>query len=228
MRILVGAAAVACLVSQPVWAVFDLQITEIWPGNEPGENQTGDWFEVTNVGDMDWTSAAGTLYFDDSSPSAENADEIFGVSTIAAGESVVFVDDDNSDPFLATEIIWKGLWTGPLTAAGQSVPQVGYYAGSGLSGGGDEVNLFLDTDGTLEDTDLIATASYVDADAFGGRSWDVVNSLYSGSSYAVVTGVNDMGNPSTGTPGFAPIVPEPTACALLAIAAGMAGLGRRR
>lgn len=29
---------------------FNLQITEIWPGNEPGSNLTDDWFEVTNAG----------------------------------------------------------------------------------------------------------------------------------------------------------------------------------
>ena len=59
MRVLLCAAAlVACLSSQAL-ALYDLQITEIWPGNFPndsnGDNQTGDWFELTNLGDMAWT-----------------------------------------------------------------------------------------------------------------------------------------------------------------------------
>jgi len=231
MRKFLGAFLAVCLLSQPASAVFDLQITEIWPGNNPddseGNDQTGDWFEVTNVGDSDWTSADGTLYFDDSDPTVDNADEMFGISIIAAGESVLFIDDDNPIPGL-TVSIWQALWTGPLQAAGQTVPQIGTYSGSGLGGGGDEVNLFLDTDAMLDITDIVDTEAYDNADGSGGRSWDVVNGIYSHASYAVVTAANNMGNPSTGTPGFNVTVPEPSSFTLLALTGGIAVLRRRK
>jgi hypothetical protein len=231
MRVLLCASAlVACLSSQAL-ALYDLQITEIWPGNFPndsnGDNQTGDWFELTNLGDMAWTSADGTLYFDDSSPAVANADQMFGITSIAPGESVIYVDDDLALPAL-TLSIWHGLWDTPLTNAGKSVPQVGYYGGSGLGGGGDEVNVFLDTDANLEISDIIDSEDYVDADSSGGQSWDVPNGIYSHPSYAVVTAANDNGNPSTGTPGYIATVPEPASLVLGCVGVGFVCLRRRK
>lgn len=227
MRLLLMSTAMACLTLQSAYGAFDLQVTEMWPGNEPGDNQTSDWFEVTNVGDMDWTTADGTLYFDDSSPDVMNADEMFGIETIAAGESVIFVDDDLGIPAVSIGT-WTALWTDPLISAGKSIPQIGYYAGSGLSGGGDEVNLWLDTDTDLRLSDIIDTEAFVNGDSFGGQSWDSVNGQYTTASYGVVTGANADGNPSTGTPGFAPVVPEPTSLALAAFGSVAVLLSFRR
>ena len=93
MRVLFCAAALAVMLCSQALAAFDLQITEIWPGNSVGDNLSEDWFEVTNFGDTPWVEANdGNLYFDDDSYDATTADLLFGVSSIAPGESVVFVD----------------------------------------------------------------------------------------------------------------------------------------
>ena len=41
-------------IGSPAFAQFDLQVTEIWMGNEPGDNLSEDWFEITNVGLGPW------------------------------------------------------------------------------------------------------------------------------------------------------------------------------
>ncbi len=56
-------AAVLGLLATPALAQFNLQITEMWPGNEPGNNLTEDWFEIVNFGDAAWISGVdGDLY----------------------------------------------------------------------------------------------------------------------------------------------------------------------
>lgn len=175
---------------------FDLQITEIWPGNAEGDNLTGDWFEVTNLGDVAWTAVDGALYFDDDSADATTADALNGVTEIAAGESVVFVDADTAANFIA---VWGGLI---------ELGQVGTYDGSGLGGGGDAVTLFLDAgdDGVTAD-DIIDSEAYPDADAAAGGSYDVVNGEFSDAdgtsgqgTDVVATAVNDAGEAATGSP----------------------------
>ena len=222
MRLVKFAAAtmLATLVSGSSMAAYNLKITEIWPGNEPGSNLTQDWFEVTNLGDMTWTNGVdGSLYFDDESTDPVEADLISGVASIAPGQSVVLVDDASIVDFLT---IW-GPVAGPIT--------VGTYAGAGLGQGGDGVALFLDTDSNLTLSDLIDFASYPDANAFGGQSWDVRLQAFStvGNANGAVatTTLNDANQPAIGSPGSAP-VPEPSTLVLLAASAAALACRRRR
>lgn len=225
MRKYLAAAFAACFMAQNAFATYDLQITEMWPGSEPGENLTDDWFEVTNFGDMAWTSADGDLYYDDNSSDASVADLMAGVSSIAPGESVVFVDGSatTGGPNVA---LWTIVW-GPDLA---SIPQVGTYEGSGLGGGGDGATLFLDSanDG-VDAGDQIDFEAYPEADPFGGQSWDVGQGAFSGSiaNAITTTEVNDVSQPAVGTPGFLG-VPEPSTLALMAIGAfGLLGARRK-
>ena len=139
----------------------DLQITEIWPGNEPGSNLTSDWFEITNTGDIPWTPDLGELYFDDESQAPADADLISDITAIAPGEVVVVVDDTSITEFLS---VWESSYN--LTGI-----QIGTYAGAGLGQGGDGVTLWIGdptAGGTLADYE-----SYPDANNFGGQSYDV-------------------------------------------------------
>ncbi|NBR45768.1 MAG: hypothetical protein EBT68_01340, partial [Verrucomicrobia bacterium] len=92
-----------------------------------------DWFEVTNLGDTA-ANISGYKMDDNSFGVPATAPVVLnGVTSIAPGESVVFVEGNAT-----TVTSFKTNWAlGPQT-------QVGYYAGSGvgLSSGGDGVTLF--------------------------------------------------------------------------------------
>ena len=180
-NVLLGATLAVCIAS-PAWAAFNLQISEIWPGNATGENLTDDWFEVTNLGDMPWTSGDGILFYDDDSADPTTADQLFGIETIAPGESVVFVDGNAGTGGLNLTV-WHNVWDGPLASAGRAVPQVGSYEGAGLGQGGDAVSLFLDADGgAVAAGDVIDIASYPDANASGGASYDGLLNAFSSAA----------------------------------------------
>lgn len=214
--------SIAALMVGPASAQFDLQITEMWPGNEPGENLTEDWFELTNVGDTEWTPAGGDLYFDDESSDPLEAVALLGVTSIAPGESVVFVNDETTEAF---ETVW-----GPAV---DGVQLGAYPDGSGLSQGGDGVTLFVSNGAPLGDLSNVLSVDlelYPDAESNGGQSWDVVLGRFStagDAAGAVQSAVaNDMDQYGVGSPGS--VVPEPTALVLSLVAAGGVMATRRR
>jgi hypothetical protein len=209
----------ALLVTGSGFADFDLQVTEMWPGNDPGSNLSEDWFEITNFGDMPWTAAVdGDLWFDDDSFDPTTADLMSGIAAIFPGESVVFVDGGSIG---ATD--WSTLWSPVVT-----LPQVGSYEGAGLSQGGDAVGIWISFGAPVGPPDF--TATYPDATLHGGQSYDTVLGEFStvgNSSGAVATlMVNDAGQPAIGSPGS--VVPEPGSLALILIGWGALVLRQRR
>ena len=231
MRTLLCAAAVAALLSSQAMAAFDLQITEMFGGIESppsGDNVTDDWFEVTNFGTTAWTSADGDLYFDDDSADAGAADLMAGITSIAPGESVVFVDESPTvgGPNIA---LWLSIWSTPLTNDGVGIPQVGTYAGSGMSNDSpDGATLFLDTafDGA-DPGDIIDAETYPNPmrpDRLG-RTYD---SFQGGFSSLQVTnaGPNADGFDLIGSPGY--LTPEPSTFVLFGFGLAVAGLRRRK
>ena len=138
----VGTSATATVTIQDndgvVSAPPSLAITEVAPWSSSNSPLAADWFEVTNTG----STAVNLTGFkmDDNSHSFANAVALSGVTSIAAGESVIFIE--TSDPNVVAN--FKTLWFG---ANAQSLPQVGSYSGSGvgLSSSADEVTLW---DGT--------------------------------------------------------------------------------
>jgi uncharacterized protein YjiK len=116
-----------------------IRITEVAPwssGNSPGV--TADWFELTNTG----TTAVDITGWkmNDSAASFGSAGPLSGITSIGAGESVIFVDGQTKIAgFLSN-------WFGASPPAGI---QVGFYGGPGLSTGGDSVTIY-DAGGTLQ------------------------------------------------------------------------------
>ncbi|MEL6998773.1 MAG: choice-of-anchor I family protein, partial [Pseudomonadota bacterium] len=188
----------------PTTPDFNLQITEIWPGNDQNPDLTEDWFEVTNTGTEAWVAATeGDLYFDDVSASTADADLLSGISQIDPGETVIFIDDTNTVTF---ESVWAPVID--LTNV-----QIGTYSGAGLGGGGDAVNLFLDpnSDGDLSDVVTLDSEAYPDTASNPGASFDVPNAAFSvdGVNGAVATAPNSAGESAIGSPGNgAAIVPQ--------------------
>ena len=120
--------------------VANLIISEVAPWSSGNSSLASDWFEVTNIG----TVAADITGWrvDDSGPTIGTSVALNGITNIAPGESVIFIESAVSKSTLFTSI-----WFGGIAPAGI---QIGTYTGSGigLSTGGDAVNLF-DSGGTI-------------------------------------------------------------------------------
>jgi hypothetical protein len=181
-------------------AQFDLQITELFPGQD-GDDLTEDWFEITNNGSSAWV--AGTdedLYYDDESQDAGDAVLIQNITDIQPGESVVVVLTNDPADVTAFENVWSEVLD-------LSNMEVGYADGSGLGGGGDGATLWLG-DPTLSAP--IATGNYPDTAGNDGQSYDVELSEFStvGNANGAVATLQNGGDnndvPNIGSPGNAP------------------------
>ena len=111
-------------------------ITEVTPWASGNAPYGADWFEVTNIGagPVDVTG----WRMDDDSGAFATAVALSGITSIAAGESVIFIETSN---LVTTTAAFLTAWFGANPPADL---QVGSYSGSGvgLSTGGDSVNLF--------------------------------------------------------------------------------------
>jgi len=228
-RSLIAAMATG-MIGSGAFATADLQITEMWGGGLSGTEATSDWFELTNSG----TSAAtgvDSLSYDDDSANPEADDAMVGISTIAPGESVIFItswEDDwatAADAILAFTTQW-GAPNGNLAGV-----QIGYVdGGGGLGGGGDAVFIF---DGNTAGANIIDTEGYSVSTSeptfvsAADGTWtdntlaqDGVLGAYLSNGLAS----DGVTLPAIGSPG---VVPEPASLALLGLG-GLVMLGRRR
>jgi 2',3'-cyclic-nucleotide 2'-phosphodiesterase (5'-nucleotidase family) len=106
-----------------------LRITEVMSNGD-----TADWIELTNYGDQ--AANITGYHLDDNSFSVAVAVPLQGVTSVAPGESVLFVEGTST-----TAATFRTNWS----LAPEK--QVGYYSGSGvgLSSGGDGVTLFTNS-----------------------------------------------------------------------------------
>lgn len=131
LRTLLSVATVAAIASQSYGSLI---ITEAMSSS--GTGGTVDWFELTNTG---ITAVNITGYkMDDGGNTFGSAVALNNITSIAAGESVVFIEaaaDTDIDAF-------RTFWGGTANSI-----QIGRYNGSGvgLSSGGDGVVVFDDT-----------------------------------------------------------------------------------
>jgi len=175
-------------------ADHEILITEINPTGSSSSYQA-DWFELSNNS----ASAVNLVGWrmDDNSNAFANSVALRGLSTIAAGSSVIFLESDASGSNDATILAnFSKAWFG--TATPPSGFHYGFYGGSavGLSASGDAVNVF-DAAGNL--------VSRVD---FGPASATASFNNKSGASPASslsVAGVNgasfSFNGAETGSPG---------------------------
>ena len=118
-------------------------ISEVAPWASGSSSYGVDWFEVTNTGATALNIAGWKV--DDNSNSFAASLALNGITSIAAGESVIFME--SSTP-LTTIPLFTAAWFGGAVPAGL---QLGTYSGAGigLSASGDAVNLF-NSAGTLQ------------------------------------------------------------------------------
>ena len=107
-----------------------------WSSGNSAASLRVDWFEVTNIGTA--TANIAGWKVDDDSRSFNNALDLTGITSIAPGESVIFMETAD---IAGKSAAFKTLWFGANPPANL---KIGSYSGGGvgLSTGGDEVDLF--------------------------------------------------------------------------------------
>jgi len=164
-----------------------------------GTGGTPDWFELSNVGD---TVADITGWkVDDSSRAFGSSLSLNGITSIAAGESVVFFETASGLAAASTDTTtFRNFW------GGLSGVQVGYYGGSGigLSSSGDGVAVF-NSSGTEQATYVsfvaatTGTSFYWIYDDTGALISTATGTLSSAGSLGATTTSGSPAN--TGSPG---------------------------
>jgi uncharacterized protein YjiK/phosphodiesterase/alkaline phosphatase D-like protein len=175
-----------------------LIISEVAPwssGNSPISLRV-DWFEVTNIG----TAAANIAGWkmDDDSHSFDSAVALNGITSIAPGESVIFLETTDlpgkSDAF-------KTLWFGANPPPNL---QIGSYNGSGvgLSTGGDQVNLF-DGAGTLQAGVVFGPSpsgpfpTFDNAAGLNNATISILSAVGVNGAFVAANDINETGSPGT-------------------------------
>ena len=198
-------------VASPAFAT--IRITEVMSSSNGLGSPTPDWIEVTNYGSTAVSLANWRI--DDGSFNFAVSAALNGISSIGAGESVIFIESAGGAGIAGFRSHWGGL----------SGIQVGYYSGSGLgfSSGGDGACLFDSTNAILSQVSFGAATS--GSSFFYGWTAGALDPAYNGVVSTVGTIGTQIGFTSTGDTGSigtAIGVPAPGALALLAVA-GFAG-----
>lgn len=216
---LLGALA-ALLIAGAAPARAQLRITEVAPWASGNAPYASDWFELTNTGSTALNIAGFRM--DDSSNSFATAAALTGIGSIAAGESVIFLESASANAgFLST-------WFGTSAPAGL---QVGNYSGTGvgLSTGGDAVYIF-NALGVAQAGVSFGTADavspYQSFDNASGLNGVAITQLSAvGVNGASVAFANAA---EIGSPGRIAPVPEPSTYALLMAGLGLVGVVVRK
>jgi autotransporter-associated beta strand protein len=121
----------------PARAAGIIRITEVMSNS--GTGGTADWFELTNYGDEAVDISGWKM--DDESQTFASGVALTGISSIASGTSVVFIEGTST-----TASNFKTYWGGSVTTG----VAVGSYTGGGVSlgSGGDKVTIY-NSAGTL-------------------------------------------------------------------------------
>ena len=206
----IGAIGAVALLASSAHAY--LRITEAMSAS--GTGGTADWFEVTNYG----SSAVDITGYkmDDGSFNFAASVALNGVSSIAAGQSVIFVESASAD-MSAFRSFWGGL----------SGVAIGTYSGSGVSFSSSADGLVLFNASGAEVTDRASFGSATTGSSFYFDLAPDNNGIVSTVGTIGTQVTFQSGTPvNTGSLGTAIGVPAPGAVALLGVA-GLVG-GRRR
>ncbi len=114
-------------------------VSEVAPWSSGNSPFARDWFELTNGGGSSLSITGWKM--DDNSNSFVASVPLTGITTIAAGESVIFMELQSSDNLLTKQTEFINTWFTGVAPAGL---QIGGYLGGGvgLSTGGDAVSIY--------------------------------------------------------------------------------------
>jgi len=199
-------------------------ITEVDPSGSAAA-YAADWFELTNTGSTAVDITGWKM--DDNSNAFANAVALRGVTSIAAGQSVIFIEGNSSGSNDSTlQANFKNAWWG------SSVPNglvFGGYGGSGvgLSQTTDAVNIFDSAGNLIANVSFNAATASNTFDNTAGLNNTTISTLS-------ITGVNgafasfnaaEVGSPGVYVP---PAVPVPASVWMLFSGLGLLGANARR
>lgn len=173
-----------------------VSISEVAPWSSSNSLVGADWFEVTNNGNTALDITGWKI--DDGSKSFAAALALNGITSIAPGESVIFLETSasNSASVIAN---FKSAWFGTNVPANL---QVGSYTGSGagLSTGGDEVNLF-DASGNLKSNVIFGVATtnktFNNAAGLTNTTISTLSQVGINDAFTAINDANQIGSPGT-------------------------------
>jgi VCBS repeat-containing protein len=179
-------------------ALPNVYVSEVAPWSSGNSPVGADWFEVTNGG-----SAALNITgwrFDDNSNSNANSVALNGVTSIAAGESVIFLEASPANA-ATTIAAFINTWFGGTAPAGL---QLGTYSGSGvgLSTGGDAVNLF-DSTGTVRANVSFGNSpagpysTFNNAAGLNNAAISTLSSVGTNGAFVAANDANEIGSPGS-------------------------------
>jgi uncharacterized protein YjiK len=177
-----------------------LIISEVAPWSSGNSLVGDDWFEVTNVGTA--TANITGWKMDDNSNSFGSAVALNGVSSIAPGQSVIFIETGSGHTAADNAAAFRSVWFGGNPPAGL---QIGNYSGSGvgLSTGGDAVNLY-NSAGVLQANVVFGVSpsgpSFPTFDNAAGRNNTTISALSAAGingAFVAATNSHEIGSPGT-------------------------------
>src|SRR5262249_40444593 len=156
----------------------------------------GDWFEVKNIGSA--TANIAGWKMDDDSKSFSVAVSLNGITNIAPGESVIFMETGD---LAGKSAAFKALWFGANPPPNL---QFGSYSGSGvgLSTSGDQVNLF-DSGGTLQASVAFGASpsgpfpTFDNAAGLNNATISTLAAVGINGAFAAAGDANEKGSPGT-------------------------------
>ena len=178
-------------------ALPTLIISEVAPWSSGNSPVAADWFEVTNTG----TSAVDITGWkvDDNSATFAAALALNGITTIAPGESVIFIETADLP---TTKAAFLSNWFGANPPAGL---QIGNYSGSGIGLGtsGDAVNLY-NASGVLQASVTFGAspagpsfATFNNAAGLNNTTISQLSSIGVNGAFVAVNDSNEMGSPGS-------------------------------
>lgn len=194
-------------------------ITEVAPWASGNSPYATDWFELTNTGSSA-VNITGWQMDDNSNGTAKV--NLTGITSIAAGESVIFTENAATASFLST-------WFGSNVPVGL---QIGNYSGAGvgLSTTADAVNIFNSTGVLQANVTFGLSDSFVPYQTFNNAA-GINNGAISTLSQVGIDGafvatndINEIGSPGT----IVSAIPEASTYGMMLAGLGMVGLIARR
>jgi len=216
------AALSAALVAAAITPAYaDIIVSEVDAAGSATTTYAADWFELTNTGAAAVSISGWKM--DDNSNAFASAVALRGVTSIAAGQSVVFVEGNTTGSTDATiDANFETAWFGSNIPSGFVI---GNYGGSGvgLSQTTDAVNIFNSTGTWITGVNFGASALGNTFDNAAGLSGVTISQFSVAGINGAFTSHNGV---EVGSPGT---VPVPAAVWLFTSAlAGFLGISRRK